>query len=208
VLVVFLEQENELTKSWFKLRLDDSEVRVSLANYQLLHVATEADGAAELAEKLGVELDVESLPMWWFGDISGEQLEAGSVPHLDGEIDKTKLLESLAHHAPEPLDAREILQEALAEAKKDYLWIKIDQRWVNSSEVMKEIYPDKRGGIPWFAIIDYKKGVMATSDGPNGSIGFPTTEDGIEHFLTMLQLTMLRMTAEDLDILRLGFDSQ
>jgi hypothetical protein len=235
VMVVFLKRGEALTDSWFKLKLDDSKVGVALADYQLIQVAASAEGAGELAEKLGVELDEASLPMWQFSDASGEELLVETVTQLDGAIDRAELLVTLASHAPEPLDAREILQESLAEAEKsnrlvivvetttrsessrklnrffesqrkilekDYLWIEIDQRWLNSKEVMDEINPDRRRSVPWFAIIDHNKGVMATSDGARGNVGFPQGEDNVEHFLLMLELTMLRMTEEDVEVLR------
>ncbi len=58
------------------------------------------------------------------------------------------------------------------------------------------------GGIPWFAILDAKAKVLATSDGPKGNIGFPSTEDEIVHFVKMLNASKQLLTDADIDVLR------
>ncbi len=58
------------------------------------------------------------------------------------------------------------------------------------------------GGIPWMAILDSKGKVLATSDGPEGNIGYPNNPDRIDHFLKMLTATAHRLTSEQLAILR------
>ncbi|MFO7903864.1 MAG: thioredoxin family protein [Pirellulaceae bacterium] len=243
VLVVFLDRAAALTQSWFKLRLEDRLMRTKLPDYQLIQVDVESKGAALLADHIGVTIDEDALPLWWFSDPSGEELRAGQVPRLaeGGGLDRAALLDNLSQHAPEPLDARELLQEALAEAaaskrrvivqetatwcgpchllarflerhrdvwEKDYLWIRIDQRWHGSEEVMNNIMKGHHGGIPWFAILDSNGDVLATSDGPDGNIGFPTDPASINHFLTMLRSTKQRISENELATLRNRLQSQ
>ena len=240
VLVVFLDSDAKLTKEWFKQRLDEQPVRSALADYQLVQVATDGEGAQELAEQLGIALDEDSLPVWRFSDPQGKELEVGSLPRSESEddLDQSTLLESLARHAPKRLNARELIEEALAEAKasnrrifvqetatwcgpchmlsdylerersiweKDYVWVLIDLRWKENVEVMNEIKEGYRGGVPWFAILDSGGKVLATSEGPDGNIGFPSDKTGIDHFLSMLDSTKQRMSAEDIAAMRLGW---
>ena len=243
LLVLFVDRETAVTSSWFELRFDDGQVRSALPNYQLLHVAVDADGAAELADRLAVEMDPSRLPIWRFSNALGEELETGEIPRLaeSDDVDRVAVLERLARHAPEPLDARKLMKDALAKAavsnrrvivqetatwcgpchllarflerhrslwEKDYLWVRIDQRWHGSDEVMNEIKQGYRGGIPWVAILDSDAQVLATSDGPDGNIGFPSEQQGIDHFIEMIETTMQRMTETEVAALRTDLESR
>jgi hypothetical protein len=60
--------------------------------------------------------------------------------------------------------------------------------------------PIKDGdGIPWFAITEPDGAVLAISRGPLGNIGFPMSVEEIRHFRQMLDRTILRITADELD---------
>ena len=86
---------------------------------------------------------------------------------------------------------------------KDYLHVKVDWRWKNADEVMQGIRTSE-GGIPWYAILDADGKVLATSDGPDGNVGFPDPHKsaGIAHFLKTLRETAQRLTEEDLGSLK------
>ena len=86
--------------------------------------------------------------------------------------------------------------------EQDYIWIRMDERWNGSDEVMNGIKEGPRGGIPWFAILDSDGKSLVTSDGPDGNIGFPSEPASIEHFMSMLSSTKQRMSEEQLDELR------
>ena len=120
VLVVFVKRGAPLTEGWFKLRLEDNKVRSALFNFRLVQVDTDSEDARALAKRLGVEIDEEKLPVWCFCEPSGEEMAKGVVPRSsEGDaLDRVALLERLGRHAPAPLDARELLDEALAEATK------------------------------------------------------------------------------------------
>lgn len=93
--------------------------------------------------------------------------------------------------------------------QKDYLWVKVDGRWTGSQEVIRHLAQGhSANGIPWMAIIDSDVNVLATSSGPNGNIGFPSTEPNIEHFLSMLRETKIRLTEEDLQTLKAGLEKE
>jgi len=210
-----------------------------------------------LASKYQYDLEAQKEAYFFIDDLKDKELKK----QLDSKWPKNFVMQefeffridrgSLARHTSEPVDASEILKEALEVAEKtdglivvqetasgcapchilyrffekhrtilekDYLWIKIDRGWDNSKEVMEDIYPPKQigvpwiaindRGIPWFAIIDSKKNLLASSNGPDGNIGFPVDEDEIEHFLGMLESTMTRMTREDLEVLRKSLEQE
>jgi hypothetical protein len=242
VLVVFFDRAAPLTVGWMKLRLDDRPVRSALHNYQLVQIDIKSESARALAERLDVTLDEKTLPVWRLSDASGVELEKSPVPRSsDGQaIDEASLRERLARHAPEPLDARELLKNALADAaqskrrvivqetatwcgpchrladylehqrsiwEKDYIWVRVDQRWHGSDEVMKGIKDGRRGGIPWYAILDESGKVLATSDGPDGNIGFPSEPASVDHFVAIIKSTSQRISEQDLATLRAGLSA-
>jgi hypothetical protein len=60
--------------------------------------------------------------------------------------------------------------------------------------------PIKDGdGIPWFAITEPDGTVLAISRGPLGNIGFPASMEDIRHFRQMLDRTVQKMTAGEVD---------
>ena len=61
--------------------------------------------------------------------------------------------------------------------------------------------PRKGQGIPWFAITEPDGTVLATSDGPLGNIGMPSSVEGIRHFRSMLQASARRLSSADIDAL-------
>ena len=82
----------------------------------------------------------------------------------------------------------------------DYIHVKIDNRWRNAREVMDEIEPDDRGGLPWSAILDADGTVLANSNGPDGNIAYPAAAKpaAIAYFLSMLRETRIRLTDDEL----------
>ena len=236
VLVLFHQRNTPATESWFRLVLKDLKVRTALYDYRVIHVDAKAEDAAALAKQLGLALAPDRLPVWSLRDPAGKQLEQGSIPldSVDKLVDQTVVLEQLRHFAPEPLDARQLLRDALAEAKasnrrvlvqetatwcgpcrmlaryleahreiweKDYIWVRMDQRWTGCDEVMDKLQ-EQRGGIPWCAILAADGKTLATFDRPDGNYGFPTDPEEIDHFIGTLRSTKQRLTDEDLAALR------
>ena len=73
---------------------------------------------------------------------------------------------------------------------KVFVDLKVDtDRMIGGPELL-ETYCKKQGGIPWFALVSPEDGsVLVNSDGPGGNIGFPSTDEEIEYFVSMLQTT-------------------
>lgn len=244
LMVLFVDRQAPVSKQVFELRLDNSEAMMQLFNYQHLFVDLKTEGVTELAAKLGVSLEQATLPQVWIGDPSGTKLYSGALPSAEkeDEIDVSATIDLLKEYSPAPLDGRELLREALADAKqsnrrviiqatatwcgpchmladylekhretweKDYIWIKIDDRWIGAEEIMDNIEdPKNRGGIPWTAILDSDGKMLTNSNGPDGNIGFPSSEKGIAHFMTMLGESKIRLTEEDLQSLKAGLEKK
>jgi hypothetical protein len=95
--------------------------------------------------------------------------------------------------------------------EKDFIWIKMDERWLNADDVMKPIRKGAQGGIPWMAILNADGKVLATSNTSEGeNIGFPypSEPEGIQHFLTMLKSTAQRLTEGDLALLKQALEKK
>jgi thiol-disulfide isomerase/thioredoxin len=56
------------------------------------------------------------------------------------------------------------------------------------------------GGIPWFAAVNAKGKVLATSEGPKGNIGYPDSDVEVAHFLSVLK-TSSAISADELALI-------
>ncbi len=73
----------------------------------------------------------------------------------------------------------------------DYLVLKIDvEKMKHGDETGKKLRGDRSGGIPWITILDGDGTELLTSDGPNGNIGCPITEEECAYFVRMIEKTM------------------
>ncbi len=75
---------------------------------------------------------------------------------------------------------------------------------VHGKEVMARFRPGEGRGIPWFAFLDSKGAVAATSDGPKGNVGCPVEPEEIDHFLSMLKGGGSRLTPEQVGTVEKG----
>lgn len=80
---------------------------------------------------------------------------------------------------------------------KDYVVVKLDDRFVSGPETIKRVRTEA-GGIPWTVILDAEGKQLITSTAKSGNIGFPSEPAGIEHFETMLTTTAQRLTKEEI----------
>jgi hypothetical protein len=265
VLVVFADPELKMTEQFYHLRYENREVFDALNDYWLLPVAATGDRAQEaaaLAGQFGVALEGRELPLLvvlssdgvklaesdlsaWSGLLADELaavrdlIEQGLVEY--DAFEAATLVNILKQHAAPPLDARQLVADALAQARqenkrvivqetatwcgpcwrlsrfldrhretigRDYLHIKLDHRWDNWQEVASGLRDEEPRGIPWTAILDAQGNVIATSDGPTGNIGFPSSPEGIEHFLNMLRQSSIRLTEEDLAALKESLEAE
>ena len=97
-------------------------------------------------------------------------------------------------------------QQALLE--KDYVRAKIDtQRMDHADDVVKRFIPKGLLGHPWMVILNGEGEVVASSVGPGGNIGCPSTPEEIDHFIQMLTSTKKRLADADLDAIRLDLNN-
>jgi len=101
------------------------------------------------------------------------------------------------------LDAWLERPEVAALFAKDFVEVKIDQDRMTGAKAVYERYKKEPAGIPWFAILDGASGaVIATSDAPDGNIGFPAAESEIAHFVKMLESARKNLTDEEISVLK------
>lgn len=83
--------------------------------------------------------------------------------------------------------------------QKYFVDLKIDtDRMEGGGELLEKTRGGKSGGIPWFAFIDpATEKVLSTSDGPDGNLGFPWTDEEIAGFGRMLESVGTRVPAGD-----------
>lgn len=82
---------------------------------------------------------------------------------------------------------------------RDFIDLKIDvDRMKNAKGVVEQLRKSKDGGIPWFVFLDPHGLALATSDGPDGNVGFPATPEEISHFVSMLKKTVRRIKPEQI----------
>jgi hypothetical protein len=91
------------------------------------------------------------------------------------------------------------MDEHHAVLEKDYVLLKVSEIDNSVGEVMKLFNQPERTGIPWMAITEPGGAVLATSDGPLGNLGFPSSIEDIRHFREMLRRTARKLTAKEQD---------
>jgi len=85
---------------------------------------------------------------------------------------------------------------------KDFIDVKIDQdRTLGAEAVLKRYNPIAKGGIPWMVILSPEGQPLATSNGPEGNIGFPAAPQEIKHFAAMLNASKKSLTDADITAL-------
>lgn len=86
--------------------------------------------------------------------------------------------------------------------EKAFVDIKIDNDRMEGADAIYDRYCKVKSGIPWFVFLNPTDGsVVASSDSDKGNVGFPSTEEEIEHFVAMLQSTK-RLTEKDIQSLK------
>ena len=242
--LILLDPQAEATRALIEMRIKDREMSRAFDHYRTVWLNAAGTAERRLAAELNIELEGASLPILNLRQADGAPIAAASAAEtsVDGRTDKARLVDFLNAHAPEALDARRLLDEALADARrtdrrvlvqetavwcgpchllaqfleqhrtiweKDYVWVRIDHRWLNSEEVLDELRGGFQCGIPWTCILDSSGEILATSKGPGGdNIGFPSGREGIDHFLAMLSQTRRRLSDDDLARLRSALEKR
>lgn len=89
--------------------------------------------------------------------------------------------------------------------------VEIDQdRMSGAAEVDKSLRKDqKRGGIPWFALLDGDGKTLTTSELANGqNIGYPGSDEEIAHFISMLKGHAAKITPDQLAKIEAGLKEE
>lgn len=92
---------------------------------------------------------------------------------------------------------------------QDYLDVKVDvDRMKHGQDVLDRYTHGKQGGIPWFVVLDGAGKALATSDGPDGNIGYPVEPREIEHFLSMVRKTARRIEPAQVEALGAALEAE
>jgi hypothetical protein len=129
-----------------------------------------------------------------------EQILAGALQKATRENKRVLLQHSGAYCAPCVLLSR-FLDEHRQLISKDYVYITIDERFRNGSNVIRRFRKADERGIPWMVVLDAGGGPLITSDGPEGNIGYPSDPDGAKYFEQMLRTTTIRLGDADIQSL-------
>ena len=82
---------------------------------------------------------------------------------------------------------------------RDFLDTKLDlDRMQNAKEVAGRFRSNEDSGLPWFAFVDADGKVLASSEGPEGNVGFPAAPAEIAHFAGMLKKHARNITADQI----------
>jgi thiol-disulfide isomerase/thioredoxin len=104
-----------------------------------------------------------------------------------------------------------------AELERHYVFVKLDISRDTRVGSLKEKYEgkDASNGVPWYVILDAAGEPLITSnakelaeESSSTNIGFPSSKEGIDHFLKMLKETAPRLSDEALDSLRKGLSTK
>jgi hypothetical protein len=94
------------------------------------------------------------------------------------------------------------IDEHHATLEKDLVIVKVMAALdAHDAEVIKELPINDGDGIPWHAITEPDGTILATSRGPLGNIGMPSSVEGSRHFRQMLERSMRRLTAAEVEML-------
>lgn len=92
------------------------------------------------------------------------------------------------------------IEERHATLAKDFVVVKVMEGLDDHADEVVAGLPVKPGeGIPWFAITEPDGKILATSVGPLGNVGFPSSVEDIRHLRRMLDRTARTLTADELD---------
>jgi thiol-disulfide isomerase/thioredoxin len=85
---------------------------------------------------------------------------------------------------------------------RHFVDVRIDtDRDAGGAEIFKKHTDGRSTGIPWCAFLAADATVLATSDGPDGNVGFPSSDEEIAAFRDILKNAAPRMTDAEIDAL-------
>jgi thioredoxin-related protein len=95
--------------------------------------------------------------------------------------------------------------EIAAVLGKEFVDLKIDEDRMKGGKDMinaeRTLAGVPEGGIPWFVMLDGDGKQLCHSNGPKGNTGFPSAEEEIAHFVTMLKSSCKVLSAQEIEFL-------
>ncbi len=124
LLVVFGAPDSPAVRWLMDIRYNDDDFRPLRDEFRFLAIPTDETNrtdAAALASHLQVAIDSEQDFQLVLLDSAGAKRGVTSVEQfrIDGELNRDRLVKWLQEHMPEPVDARQLLEEALERAKQE-----------------------------------------------------------------------------------------
>jgi hypothetical protein len=108
--------------------------------------------------------------------------------------------------AKSPGDLRWNLSANKAELARHYVLVRLDLSRDANVEAIRQRYETKGtiNGVPWYVILDESGKPLVTSnakeleDTASTNVGFPSSKEGIDHFMKMLEQTARGLSDERL----------
>lgn len=83
---------------------------------------------------------------------------------------------------------------------KDFVDVKIDiDRTIGGEKLLTRYRQSDRGGIPWFVFLEPTGEPVVTSNGPDGNLGCPWTDEEMAAFKPVLRQAAQHLTDEQID---------
>ncbi|MCG3137224.1 MAG: Thiol:disulfide interchange protein DsbD [Phycisphaerae bacterium] len=79
-----------------------------------------------------------------------------------------------------------------------FLWIDVE-RMTHGMELAQKISQRQELGWPWFALVDSQGKAAATSETPQGNIGYPVAPEEISHFMSMIRSGAKKISSAQLE---------
>jgi thiol-disulfide isomerase/thioredoxin len=132
-----------------------------------------------------------------------ETMLAEGLAKAKAEDKRVFLIMSASWCGPCRLLAR-FLVASKAELDRHYVFVKLDvSRDAQAESIKKRFKGSESGGVPWYVILDDAGQPLITSNAKeleeqygNTNVGFPSSKEGIDHFLKMLKQTAPRLSED------------
>ena len=137
-----------------------------------------------------------------------EAMLADGLAKAKAENKRVFLIMSASWCGPCRLLARFLVANK-GELDRHYVFVKLDISRDTGAESLRNRFKEaESGGVPWYVILDDAGQPLITSndkeldaDSGNNNVGFPSSKEGIAHFLKMIKQTAPRLSDEALTLL-------
>ncbi|HEV3300239.1 MAG TPA: thioredoxin family protein [Planctomycetaceae bacterium] len=238
IALMFIDPNSSPSRAFMKKIFDSPAVGVELEPYRQVVVDATSEKAKALAKALKITIAPgESLPQLVVRDEQGGPVATYNRNEIEvnAEVDEAKLIELLHRHANEPLDARLLLDGALAQAhqsKRRVLVVRASadrgdcrrmMRYFDASRsIWEKDYILVRIDFRWKNREEVMEEIEPDNRGGHpwltildakatalitSNVAYPGNADEIEQFISMFKQTSQRLSDDDLWKLRIGLDA-